>query len=186
MLIEITSKVCGHTYEKDIVKFGGGEYTRESAARKKAAWWEDKACLDCWKGEKKTELAKFDTNDLPELEGSEKQVNWAKSLRPKVLKVVDDCVNLMFDSMSGPEDELVEDMREHVAKKITLLKRVKEAKFWIEVREYTGDAILKLVDLKLESVATVWYAKPRMVTTNSGYRRMVGGTKPRYTEYALA
>jgi hypothetical protein len=182
MLVMITG-TCGHEYERDVTTASGSEPKNKASLTRATNYWTTKMCKDCFVASKKAEVSEFDTPDLPELEGSEKQVNWAKTLRLEALKKID-------EELSEVGVEFLEDSypgyRELMVKKLTLLKRVVEAKFWIEVRDYSGGHILDRVDLDLESVTTVWYAKPKEIVTRFGYRRSVGGTKPRYTEYKLS
>lgn len=163
---------CGHIEER---------YLRGRGAKAKAeskVWWEEQNCKECWKKEKQTEADEYN-KVLPELSGSEKQVNWAMMLRVNSLKRVE---SVLTESgiLNNPE------LKEKALEKLNILRRVVSAKFWIETREELGEQILAHVGND-STVTTVWFARPVKVPSRSwrGYT-YVGGTKPHYTEHELA
>lgn len=182
---EVTFK-CGHSGER-WVRGRGGQATIDSLE-----WWALRDCSDCWKAGKAAEVEALSVG-LPELEGSEKQVNWAKRIRVGALQRVEEDSTKLVEVLKGgildpiKSHKAVIQFEEDRSRKLELLKRVVAARFWIEVREKSGLEILEHVDLKWDSVTTVWFAKQKWVATRSWRGgTYVGGTKPHYTEHKLA
>lgn len=138
MKYEITY-TCGHTGTVDI--FGPG-INRE----KKIEWMKTCKCPECEKAERESYIAEFEAkNALPNLNGSEKQINWAKSLREKRFKEIDEFAEKQKEqnakvAESHPE---LEEKREkanasidsEVAKIKRWLKSETAARFWIDNRD---------------------------------------------------
>jgi len=164
MEMNVTFK-CGHNGTKRVRGRGG------PATTKSLAWWLERDCTDCWKAEKAVEVKELST-ELPALEGSEKRVNCAMGLRLATIAKLDEAA------------VLVPDIR--IFAKIAILKLVVSAKFWIDTR---GESAALLLGHVMEDgkVTTKWFAKPvRVPSRHSRGYAMVGGTKARYTEHALA
>ena len=74
---------CGHT---GTVKLYGKTSDRESKIR----WYETTAvCPECYKKQQEAAAETTTKYDLPELEGSEKQVAWAKKLMESAITVLE-------------------------------------------------------------------------------------------------
>jgi hypothetical protein len=78
MKYEVTHS-CNHTETHEL--FGAG-----NERERKLAWLRTTLCSECYKAAKAAETAKAAQSagiELPKLEGSEKQVSWAKDLRSR-------------------------------------------------------------------------------------------------------
>ena len=73
---------CGHNAQHQL--FG-----KEEARERTLAWRAKGICPICYAAEQSANVDAASA-DLPELTGSEKQVAWARKIRVKVLKQVDD------------------------------------------------------------------------------------------------
>ena len=106
---------CGHIGIVDIV---GKSADRE----RKLAWLETCDCPVCYKAQMDAMIAEQEkAENLPELEGSEKQVAWAKKIRIELLNEVKDFMQ------DFKQDEHTKAFTEWV-------KGQKSAKFWIDNR----------------------------------------------------
>ena len=138
MIVEITG-TCGHTKERDITNSSGQEPGARSL-KKSIAYWSEKSCTDCYVSVKKAEkaelLVEFGRN-LPTLIGSEKQVAWATRIRedqvPKVVGLIS-ALDTTFDALS----------MDRLNKRADLVFAVKEAKVWIDTRDWIASALLGL------------------------------------------
>ena len=78
---------CGHT---GVIDLGGKGSEREWRLKKEA----EKLCPDCYQEEldrKNKEAAeKAEQMGLPKLEGSEKQIAWAESIRSEIISKIDE------------------------------------------------------------------------------------------------
>lgn len=104
---------CGHKVEVQL--FGKGE-ERE----RKIKWLEEYGlCTKC-KEEQEKEKAK--NKGLPELEGTEKQIKWAMTIRNKILDGLENMDKSNYTPKAIKEYNLFTEW----------LKNKKEAKFWID------------------------------------------------------
>jgi len=125
---------CGHTEERQL--FG-----KEDDRQRKIKYFQEQGlCSKCWEErkqleyEKKKEAEKKIADDmdkkynLPSLEGSEKQIAWARTIRGGLVEYVDKKL-IEFSENS--------DAVKYLTLFIEKLKGYKEAKFWIEKRNDT-------------------------------------------------
>jgi len=125
---------CGHTEERQL--FG-----KEDDRQRKIRFFQEQGlCSKCWEEKKQLEYEKkkeaekklADEMDkkynLPKLEGSEKQIAWADTIRGGLVGYVDKKL-IEFSENS--------DAIKYLSLFIEKLKEYKEAKFWIEKRNDT-------------------------------------------------
>ena len=184
MFAEVTFK-CGHKGDRR-VKGRGGPATDRSMV-----WWSERVCNLCWRDEQ-MRLAVEMSKELPALEGSEKQIAWASCIRlDTIAKLegpkVDRAIKALTDNLDPIEAHnamirLVDDRNGRAA----LIKRVVSAKFWIDTRDEGTYLLLGHADADKQTVVTTWYADKVAIGLRNGRTRLVGGTKPRFTEHALA
>ena len=133
---------CGHT---DTVGLFGSAKQREN----KLTWLETSLCTECWKAQQAADAAnKARAMELPELTGTEKQVNWAQSIRIKLLDDVEfflseleRCNKSAVKSGKGTQEQL-DAINEKIAKVEGMIKQQSEAKWWIDHRFDTGKIIV--------------------------------------------
>lgn len=131
---------CGH---EEVINLYGSQAERE---RKIAYYQELGKCSECYKAEKKaekeTEASKIE--DMPELQGTEKQVSWANDIRNKmaaeVVEYIESKVKTDVKTFSSSFAALNEEQKafvirksEAVAKYATLMTET-SAKYYIENR----------------------------------------------------
>lgn len=129
---------CGHTVEIQL-------YGKESDRDKKIAWLEKHGlCTECQKAAKAAEHAeatakaaeKAMAENLPELTGTEKQINWALTIRAEKLAEID---SLKAKGLKDIEAQAIKNV----------LASNTEAKFWIDNRDLDAKSIIqanKMVD----------------------------------------
>lgn len=138
MKYEITMS-CGHT---ETVELFGNANDRE----RKIEYLKTCKCHECEAAEKAAKLARFNSdNALPALTGSEKQVNWADSLREKRFNEVDEFAakrKAQNAKVLEAHPELTEKCEEananldaEVAKIKSWLSTKTDARFWIDNRD---------------------------------------------------
>ena len=120
---------CGHA---ETVQLYGPEKDRE----RRIEYLRACLCPDCYRAQQ-TEKATDEATaaGLPELTGSEKQVNWAVTIRSKVLqKLADFRGNLSNQPQEVLDrfDEIAADVKGHT-----------EARWWIDRRDYTAPALIR-------------------------------------------
>ena len=131
---------CGH---EEVINLYGSHAERE---RKIAYYQQHGKCSECYKAEKKaekeTEASKIE--DMPELQGTEKQVSWANDIRNKmaaeVVEYIESKVKTDVKTFSSSFAALNEEQKafvvrksEAVAKYATLITET-SAKYYIENR----------------------------------------------------
>ena len=150
MLVEITGS-CGHTKEKDLKnRFNEEPTTRQ--LNKSIAYWSEKVCSDCYMGNISQKMERFGT--LPELVGSEKQVNWATKIRQAQLLKVNEWLATLNSKEFIRTLDLANDkefVRWHAEltfceEKAKLVASITDAKFWIDTRDEEGVILLGTVD----------------------------------------
>lgn len=129
---------CGHNVEIQL-------YGKESDRDKKIAWLEKHGlCTECQKAAKAAEHAeatakaaeKAMAENLPELTGTEKQINWALTIRAEKLAEID---SLKAKGLKDIEAQAIKNV----------LASNTEAKFWIDNRALDAKSIIqanKMVD----------------------------------------
>lgn len=130
---------CGHDSEAKLVG-------PASKVNPQIASLESRLCMDCYKS-KQAEVAKVITQGrvLPDLEGSDKQVAWANTIRATILGQ-DKSLKIMLDTMSDrAHAEKVSSTMDAV---VTKLGTITSAKWWIdnratELRAFVNQAFQK-------------------------------------------
>ena len=118
--------ICGHTETKEL-------YGKTSERENKIAWLEKQVCSECYKKELH-EQEEIRANDLhlPNLTGSQKQIEWANKIRDGFFK---DWENLR--KKYGESDD------ERSVQFFEWVKSQKESRFWIDNRGKTIYQIAK-------------------------------------------
>ena len=131
---------CGHT---DRLQF----YGREEARDRKQEWLEGRLCPGCYKQKQDAEIAAA-SEGLGELEGSEKQVAWAKKIRHKKMQAVQECRQQYLDAqancVSPGLQPLIDECDERLAyydALLTELANERTARFWIDHRSTTREEV---------------------------------------------
>ena len=149
---------CGHV---QTVQLFGKETDRD----KKIAWFEKHGlCTECYKAQKEAERAeatakaaeKAIANNLPALTGTEKQINWALTIREKFLAEVDEHCDKCIAGLDDAQ-KIAENKMQCQAIK-TVLANFTEARFWIDNRNSLVSQIIKQNNLKdaiLAEIATL-------------------------------
>ena len=127
---------CGHSETVQLVGPG-----RERESRRE--WLESSPCTDCWQAEKaakRTEATAQATAaarqaGLPTLEGSEKQVAWAETIRQQRMT---DIAALTVRADATPKQ------RAQLELAVTNARQQVAAHWWIETREHRLGFFLKL------------------------------------------
>lgn len=127
---------CGHV---ETIQLFGKMTDRD----RKIAWLEENGvCTECRKAQKEQERAeatakaaeKASAENLPELTGSEKQINWALTIRAEKLAKLDEVYNKAVAAANGDTDKLA-----NAKLQIQAFKKVfasfTDAKFWIDNRD---------------------------------------------------
>lgn len=131
---------CGH---EEVINLYGSHAERE---RKIAYYQEHGKCSECYKAEKKaekeTESSKIE--NMPELQGSEKQVAWANDIRNKmaeeVVEYIESNVKTDVKTFSASFAALNEEQKAFVVRKseavakYSILITETSAKYYIENR----------------------------------------------------
>jgi len=154
----ITRK-CGH---EEVINIVGKVSERD----RKAEWEEGRLCYDCWKAEQAAERAaesnaaaeEAKAEGLPRLEGSEKQIAWAETIRAKMLldlsalETRHKIYQAKLDSGDFPPDtpeEKINAARDELAKNAVAIGRIKSnsaAKWFINNRNININQII--IDLR--------------------------------------
>lgn len=128
---------CGHEIEVNI-------YGKESERESKIKWYETEAvCPECYKSKMENERkAAADGLNLPELEGSEKQVAWAEKIRAAFIRSYESTVNTYAkgtqeqrEATKKAIDAATANPRVKLYKKVIAVFEEKSAKWWIENRD---------------------------------------------------
>ena len=125
---------CGCVETVDII----GSNTHGERDRK-IAWLESKPCREC---EHKAAVEKANAEGMAELEGSEKQIAWALDIRRDMIAKIEEMIEENAAKSAGKfTDEQVATARANVAKAITNIKAVREAKWFIDNRLATAQSL---------------------------------------------
>ena len=122
--------ICGHYFTKELF---GKEIKRQSYIEWATGRLE---CPDCYKlGLEKEKKEKYDKSreqavleNLPILEGSEKQIQWAESIRILKLNSLREVAGKCLDNT-----EIID----YISKVVTVVKSKKEAKWFIDRKDIT-------------------------------------------------
>lgn len=141
---------CGH---KGIVMVHGNSKQKAEMVEWKSA---NMVCPECYKEEKEREKKeKINTMNAPELEGSEKQIAWANSIRNEFILAMDARIKKTETDMKGIPFEkkcaermlkklkcnTIEELKEVVK---NILQRENQAVYWIDTRDvFSEKRILK-------------------------------------------
>lgn len=122
---------------KEILYSCGHVGTDLSAGKARIEWLEQQGlCPECYKAQQREQTEEVNEG-LPELQGSEKQIAWAKSIRGKFYKVsLDYLATLEYHKRHSPEKCAAE--RE---KMMQIICQKTEAKWWIENRRALENAV---------------------------------------------
>lgn len=129
---------CGHTEEYKI------------AGRKNEAYWQSRyeaeACWECRKAEEniKAQLAN-QSNGLPALSGSEKQIAWAETLRMKSLKSIEQFIDdaRKLGERQGVDQAQIDEGIGKLQAAADKIKGVALASWWIDRRDHTAQEFLR-------------------------------------------
>ena len=125
---------CGHT---DTIQLYGKEADRE----KRLAYLATIDCPDCYHN-KQLQAAKAQTADLPELQGSDKQINWATQIRAEVYAALDKYSKLIeADQTAREQGKIV--ARKMFADLRAAMTAHTDCRFWIDNRGNFGTGDLK-------------------------------------------
>ena len=126
---------CGHTELKELL---GKEKDRQN----KIKWYEENGiCSDCYKTQKEKELLQFEEEKhLPQLQGTEKQIKWARKIRFNNFSNLSGIVKESFHIVAKELQlkEVTKEQKEQIKKLIENAKTNNSAKFWIEEIEENG------------------------------------------------
>lgn len=125
---------CGHT---DTIQLYGKVSDRE----KRLAYLATIDCPDCYHN-KQLQAAKAQTADLPDLQGSDKQINWATQIRAEVFAALDKYSKLIEADQNAREQGKI------VARKMFAdfrgaMTAHTDCRFWIDNRGNFGTSDLK-------------------------------------------
>ncbi len=137
---------CGHEFETQL-------YGPNKDRERKIEWYErDGLCPECYAAQKQEardeENAKAAENaqvqGLPELDGSEKQIAWATTIRDKMLAGMSARLDVFRAAPPAPgKEEMCETLiargQEYIDEQMTETS----AKAWIENRDKSGEAMLE-------------------------------------------
>ncbi len=115
---------CGHESRINLI----GPYVQRE---KRLEFLRSRACTECYRAEQLA-AATAASADLPALVGSEKQVNWAMSIRAKALEAID----AAFARAGEPTTEAERANRETAQGILAALRAQTHASWWIDNREF--------------------------------------------------
>ena len=123
---QVECSVCGESFER--VLFG---------SRKDREWKlnQPQTCTKCWCAARNAARAKANAEakefgkTLPALEGSEKQIAWAESLRKIGIEKAEEYAKSISDLPEVPESGYYVDLI------LTKLREEKDCRFWIDTRD---------------------------------------------------
>ena len=129
---------CGHTQTVEL--FG-----KEKERWKKIDWLqENSVCSDCYKQQQKEQLEKFEEN-LPKLEGTAKQIEWARKIRLNNLNKLERNILETINYLNSTTFHIIkftkkqkEQLTKEGKKLLENLKNSNSAKVWIEEVENKG------------------------------------------------
>jgi hypothetical protein len=169
---------CGHT---DIIQLYGSTKDREW----RLACEEEKLCPDCWKAKleadrqkKNEEAAEVNkATGLPPLEGSEKQVPWAETIRRDIL----DIPNRKTDIWDRPWEDWCEKFKlppEDAGKGLDLIKKHTSASWWIDHRGLNKMDLIQLIKEELKAFEKELSQPPKAVIEEAKAEATIYPEKP--------
>ncbi len=131
---------CGHT---DTIELFGRMKDREWRLERE----KDKLCPECWKKQLEEDRAKENaeaaeankTLGLPELEGTEKQIPWAESIRQQILSAIEKEV---LGIISPEKKKKHPDKYKSILEGVKSIKQHTAASWWIDRRRNTNYNLL--------------------------------------------
>jgi hypothetical protein len=122
------TRACRHTETHQL--YGPG-----ADREKRAEWLKSTPCTDCYRKEQ-AERAAEQTSNLPELTGTDKQIQWATTIRAQIVAQIESIVARIADNPDADgAAETLDDAR-------IILKQSK-ASYWIDNRHMSGRDLLK-------------------------------------------
>lgn len=116
---------CGHEITVDL--FG-----KSDERQRRIAYLSSNLCPECLAAKRKEEIElKKDGINLPSLNGSEKQIIWAESIRLQMLNVLTDIYNRVPENGKEKAAKAIEAYKEDIFKKTS-------ASWWIDNRDEFG------------------------------------------------
>lgn len=153
---------CGHEGTVDI-------YGRSRDREWKLAHEEEKLCPDCWKKQRDEERAKQNAEaaeankeaGLPELEGTEKQIAWAESIRKSMIDhIIEYYVSQITDEAKAEHPEEYE----RVMKAFEAIKQHTDASWWIDNRVNDDKiGLRRLINAEIEAIKKAEKEPPKAI-----------------------
>ena len=144
MKITIT-RSCGH--DETVALFGA-----HADRDRKIEWMKTSKCSECYKSEQETKRAEeraaelqaaksaSDANALPELTGSEKQINWALVIRAKLIEGINYIVAKTKEAQE--EGRATEEQATRVYQIVDAIIAHDDAKYWIDNRDHDARSLI--------------------------------------------
>lgn len=131
---------CGH--EEEVQVYGTNAHGERDS---KVAWLESKPCRECELAAKHAE-ADASSDGMAELDGSEKQVRWAKDIRHEMIAKVEGKLSIEEELMTGNEsDENIAEFARRGALVVGAIEGKTSARWFIDNRNLTSKQVIKLV-----------------------------------------
>lgn len=152
---------CGHT---DTIQFYGKTKDREW----KIANEESKLCPECWKKHREEERQKQNAEaaeanqaaGLPELEGTEKQIAWAESIRENMIEAVE---KQIFGKMDKEKIKQHPEIYQDFVKAFNALKSHSSASWWIDHRGYDFYSLRRLMEEEIRALKKAESEPPKAI-----------------------
>lgn len=123
---------CGHTVTKQL-------YGPEASRRRYIAWAATEVCPDCAKADKMAACEALEVaHGLPALDGSPKQVAWARTLRASMIT---DMEQTFAEMASKVRPGMEQTFEERAAAVMQALYGCTSARWWIDARDIKGMAL---------------------------------------------
>lgn len=134
---------CGHTAEISL-------YGKTSERERKIKWYEKGVCPDCYKkGQEEKQALEYQAmldwaaaRNLPELNGSEKQVHFGVKIRDKIIKEIEGRIKADIQRFPETKEQQINGINGIKAIRTGLYKEA-DASFWIQIRELDHADIIK-------------------------------------------
>lgn len=134
--------ICGHNETHQL--YGPGKDRTQ-----RAKWLETTLCSDCYKAEQerqKIESAQIAAEEnkesgLPALEGTDKQITWAETIRAKIKAEMDSIISQIVTT--EPQTSEQTQSKEWAIEDAKIILRQKKAAYWIDNRGMTARSLLK-------------------------------------------
>lgn len=126
------TRSCGHESEEQLF---GPDKERKS----KIEWLKSTPCKDCWKARRK-EIA--NEKGLPQLSGSEKQIDWAFTIREEFENNISEKLEALAEQNNPAQAERLAAIRSGLASML----QANSAKFWIDNRSDLQEILKKRIE----------------------------------------